>query len=702
MELLAPAGNKDNFFESINNGADAVYLGLDLFSARASAENFTLDNLGYYLNYAHTFGVKVYCAMNTIIKNSEISIFLEKLIKAYNLGVDAFILQDVFLGKYIKENYPEIELHLSTQAGVNNLLSAKLAKEYGFSRVILSRETNINEIKQIASFIETEIFIHGALCSSFSGHCYYSAFIGGNSGNRGMCKQPCRQEFEYFGNDKIEFGKYNLSLSDLKLAKFYNEIVNAGVKSIKIEGRMRSAEYVAKAVSLYRAVIDGKNYIDLEQDLAKIYNRGDYTCGYLIDRKNVISSKIQSHKGVYFTNIIKITPKYLICNRNSTENNAFKIIRNGVEVGNAVFSNGKYLYKGNPKIGDKLYVTKDNELISRTLGQKKFKRITLNVNVIDKKLQVYCVENGLYYHSDELIENAITKSTSREELELNFKKVDVLPFDIKVNFDSFSDNIFIVKSKLNAFRRDLLNKIFNSFTNIKQLKMLDIIKDYEDNYDIGTLYIDDELSEKTNVYYPTNFSVLNNLNKTNVYLYIPAFLNDKDFNIIKQNLFKFKGVYADGLCGIQIAKDFKLDLIVGSGLNISNDIDIQILKKDFPKCKIVLSKELRVDEMPKHQYVLCGNTTLMEFIYCPFNNNCDKCNKKSWYDCKDKYDNFKLRRYVLSECRFELYLNKFINCNCDKKIFNLIGLSKEDKNSVYNGNFTKIKENSGRYVKGVK
>ena len=191
VEILAPVGNLNNLISAINAGADAVYLGLKDFSARKSADNFDFEELKYAVAYAKTFNVKVYLTVNTLVKESELNDFLSAINTAYSCGVDAFILQDIFLGKFIKDIMPNAVLHLSTQAGVCNVFGAKLAKRYGFSRVILARETKLNDIEEICKIIETEVFIQGALCTSLSGHCYFSSFIGGNSGNRGYCKQPC-------------------------------------------------------------------------------------------------------------------------------------------------------------------------------------------------------------------------------------------------------------------------------------------------------------------------------------------------------------------------------------------------------------------------------------------------------------------------------------------------------------------------------
>ena len=256
VEILAPAGNLDNLITAVNSGANAVYLGMSDFSARKSSQNFDDDALKYAISYAHAFDCKVYVALNTLVKDCELNKFFNSLSKAYSFGADAFILQDVFLGKIIKENYKNIELHLSTQAGVCNEYGAILAKKFGFSRVILARETDFEDIKKISSIIDTEVFVQGALCTCLSGHCYFSSFIGGNSGNRGFCKQPCRKKYKFYLNNKCVKDGYLLSLSDLSIGKYVKKLIEIGVKSFKIEGRMRSSEYVCSSINYYKSIIN--------------------------------------------------------------------------------------------------------------------------------------------------------------------------------------------------------------------------------------------------------------------------------------------------------------------------------------------------------------------------------------------------------------------------------------------------------------
>ena len=297
-EILAPAGSENSAFAAINAGADAIYLGLDRFSARSSAENFCMENFKKILAYAHALGVKVYAALNTVVKNSELENFLDTCAEVWNAGADALIIQDVFLGKYIKARFPQVKLHLSTQAGTCNALGALLAKEYGFDRVILARETLLKDVVEISKIIETEAFVQGALCTCFSGQCYMSSFAGGNSGNRGRCKQPCRKVYSV-DRRGFEEPAYRLSLSDLCVGENIKELAEAGVTSFKIEGRMRRPEYVAAAVGYY------KDKVSLSS-LKRTYNRGNYTKGLAFGQnKSFISSAVQGHIGE-FAGIIKV------------------------------------------------------------------------------------------------------------------------------------------------------------------------------------------------------------------------------------------------------------------------------------------------------------------------------------------------------------------------------------------------------------
>ena len=711
MELLAPAGNSKNFIQAINCGADAVYLGLTDFSARGSAENFTLENLPYFVAYAHLFGVKVYVAMNILVKNSEIDSFISKMIQAHNTGVDAFIVQDLFLGKYIKDLYPEITLHLSTQAGINNARSAKLAKEFGFSRVILSRETALSEIKEIANVIETEVFVHGALCSSFSGHCYFSAFVGGNSGNRGLCKQPCRKAYKILGIDKIDGGDYRISLSDLMLCDEIKLLKESNVASVKIEGRMRSEEYVAKSVTLYYNAIHGNDYSVDKREIKRIFNRGDYTKGYLFNQKNLISDKVQSHKGEFYDKITKINDKNLCCNKSSNENDSFKILRKGVEVGNAVYLNGKFIYHGNIKVGDELYITKDVKLTERVLNNEKNLKINLIVTTQGEKLIVR-YDNQLFLSND-IVQKSKSDKSFKDEIIKCFDKTDAYPFETSLIFTDFDEKIFIPKSLLNEFRREVFSKIFHDKQNIKSLKIKDNTIENKDDYDFNKKIVLASFAVDADyfVYCPSDYNKIEDFASSNDfkrlngenYLFVPAFLNNADEQIIIKALKYFDGIYADGISGLALAKSFNKKIIVGSGLNVFNSIDVSVVEKEFNGSLIVYSKELALSEMREKRFIYAaGSVSLMELEYCPFKMRCVDCKNKDEYVIKDDKYSYGLHRYKLSSCRFIINNCAILKTDIEKNaLINLVGLDKATALKILKGDYDGVSVNGGRIKKGV-
>lgn len=252
-ELLAPAGSLEAFFAAMEKGADAVYIGLRDFSARARAKNFTTGQVEKMAAYAHAEGKKLYVALNTLVKEHELPQLVDTLSMLDSVSIDAVILQDLAIARLISRHFPKIPLHASTQMTIHNSAGVKMLHELGFERAVLARELDIEEIASIvkATPVEIETFVHGALCFSISGQCFFSSCLGGHSGNRGRCAQPCRRLYNHRGKS----GHY-FSTSDLSVIDIIPELVQAGVKSLKIEGRMKSAEYVATVVEAYRMVLD--------------------------------------------------------------------------------------------------------------------------------------------------------------------------------------------------------------------------------------------------------------------------------------------------------------------------------------------------------------------------------------------------------------------------------------------------------------
>ena len=272
IELLSPVGDFECLKAAVQNGADAVYLGASSFSARAKATNFNSEELLEAIKYAKLRNVSVHLALNTLIKNEEFEDAVNLAINAYNLGVDAIIIQDLGLASYLLKNYPEITLHASTQMTVHNLAGVKQLEKMGFKRVVLSRELSLDDIKYIRenTSIELEVFIHGALCISYSGQCLLSSMIGGRSGNRGLCAQPCRLPYELYENDKILDKGYLLSPRDNCSIEYLPELIKLGINSFKIEGRMKTPYYVGVVTRIYRKNIDFVlRNINLEKSVIK-------------------------------------------------------------------------------------------------------------------------------------------------------------------------------------------------------------------------------------------------------------------------------------------------------------------------------------------------------------------------------------------------------------------------------------------------
>lgn len=686
MEILAPAGNLESALAAINNGTDAIYLGLaSSFSARQGADNFDEAAFCAIIRQAHLCDVKVYVAMNTIVKSgtSEWDNFIKDILFVYHHGADAIILQDVFIGKLIHETYPEIPLHLSTQAGVCNEEGAKLAKNYGFSRVILARETPIAEIEKITKIIETEVFVQGALCTCFSGQCYFSSFIGGNSGNRGRCKQPCRKLYSYDRLDNTE-RNYALSLSDLCVGEDIEKFIRIGVSSFKIEGRMRRPEYVAAAVRYYRAILNKKSDTSKElSDLKRTYNRGNYTKGLAFGQdKRFLSHAVQGHIGEKVGVVKVVNGKYCVESRfQPQKGDAFKILRDGRELGGAIFmkTEGKQFIissKMRLKNGDGVFVTTDTEVNTRMLSAEKKGKIALSLYFHVEKKPI-AMWNGISIEGDTVLQMAQNRPLTKEEIKNCFEKTDGNPIAISFENIEINGGIFIPKSELNAFRRKVFSAIFDCISNnnrpelsIEEIRNLQVPKIAGYNEKVAVI-ADDFTGVTTDIaiYKPNDYSkelpqsfINGNFEK---YLYYPAFATGKDLLTFAAYIQKYAldGIYAENYGGLQFAHENKIKLFAGTGFNLSNEYSIsQLLKNDFV-AYYALSKELNEQEcsalVGEKSFVLSsGKIKIMDLCYCPFGKTCAKCDKKEVYHLTDENNRiFPVRRIVDSEgnCRFEVY-----------------------------------------------
>ena len=319
IDLLSPVGNFDCLKAAVQNGANSVYFGADLFSARAYASNFDLEELEKAIIYAKTRGVKTNLTLNTLIKDDEFDDAFELAKKAYEFGIDAIIVQDLGLAKQLINHFPDLDIHASTQMTVHNLQGVLKLQELGFKRVVLSRELSLQEIEYICknSDVEIECFIHGALCISYSGQCLFSSMVGARSGNRGKCAQPCRLPYQLMEND-IEIDKgHLLSTRDLCGLDYIPSLINAGVTCLKIEGRMKNPEYVATVTRIYRKYIDlaeksffQNDYKVDESDrkiLLQAFNRGMSSTGHLSDEpnRNLIFKDKPNNMGLFLGKVQK-------------------------------------------------------------------------------------------------------------------------------------------------------------------------------------------------------------------------------------------------------------------------------------------------------------------------------------------------------------------------------------------------------------
>lgn len=730
LEILAPAGNTECADAAIKSGADAIYLGLNAFSARQNAGNFDGTELRALLAKAHFCGVKVYVAMNTLVKDSELDAFEENLLSAWNSGVDAVILQDIFLGKSMHARYPEIVLHLSTQAGVCTADGARLAKECGFSRVILARETPLAEIKKIAEILETEVFVQGALCTCFSGQCYFSSFAGGNSGNRGRCKQPCRKLYAYDRKGNTE-KNYALSLSDLCVGEDMQKLIDAGVVSFKIEGRMRRPEYVAAAVRYYRRILDGK--ADLEgtlSDLKRTYNRGNYTKGLAFGQdKRFLSTAIQGHIGEKVGVVKVVNGKFFVESKFlPKQGDAFKILREGKEVGGASFSKAEgrgftLFSKTRLKNGDGVFITTDTSVNERVLQGERKGAIVLQLSFqVGERAKVKC--GDVEVCSEQPLDRAASRPLTREELIACFKKTDGLPVDVNFSEIELSGDIFIPKSGLNALRRAFYQALKKRITGGRQVlqKQFELPVFAGENQKIAVI-ADDFKGVKADIaiYKPDDFSAELPQNfldgKFEKYLYLPSFYQEEDLIKLWQNAKdKIEGIYAENYGQLLFAKECGWKVFAGTGFNLFNGVALQTLLDYDCVAYYAISKEANMQEasglVSDKAFVLSsGNIKVMDLCYCPFGKTCSACDKKPVYMLTDENGRvFPVRRYLSAggACRFEVY-----NCAdligqgvpCAGKLLDLTlvsdkeGASKADTDEKQKGIYEKY--TSGHLKRGV-
>ena len=388
IELLAPAGSREALVAAVESGADAVYLAGNMFGARAYADNFDEEGMREAIRFAHLRGVHVHVTVNTIMDSRELPELKKYLRFLYEAGADAVLVQDLGAARIVRETVPELPMHASTQMTVHNLDGVRALEALGFSRVVLSREVTLEAVRHICTQAkaEIEVFIHGALCVCYSGQCLMSSMIGGRSGNRGRCAQPCRLPYTLVDekdNDMLgdSAGKYLLSPRDMNTINLLPELLAAGVTSLKIEGRMKRPEYVAVAVGCYRRAVDSflsGDFAVPEEDsraLAQIFNR-DFTTAYLEKKqgRNMMSDKRPNNRGLMLGRVQEYHPL--------TEDSGLAVLRlsDGISAGDQV--------DFWVKVGGRVTATvQDMQLVTGLRGKHNLKNAGKNINRADKKNQ---------------------------------------------------------------------------------------------------------------------------------------------------------------------------------------------------------------------------------------------------------------------------------------------------------------------------
>lgn len=585
VELLAPAGDFNCLKAAVQNGANSVYFGISKFNARAFATNFSIEEMKEIIKYCKLRNVKTNLTLNTLIRNSEFEDAVSLANEAYKAGIDAIIVQDLGLATFLIKNFPELAVHASTQMSIHNLEGALQAEKLGFKRVVLAREICANEIEYICNNtnVEIETFIHGALCISYSGQCLFSSAIGGRSGNRGRCAGPCRLPYSLVfkdnksGIEKVHDKGYLLSPKDLCGINYIPKLIKAGVKCFKVEGRMKSPEYVAIVTRIYRKYIDlalsGEKYIVDPEDihnLQQVYNRGGFSEGHLNSKanKNLIYKEKPNNMGLYLGNIssynpnkghITLTSKEEISigdsigvEKERTKYNISELMIKNSNVKNA--EKGKLItigrMKGNISVGDKVYKLTCKELFANAKNSYENKeniKIPLICNIVVKKntpisINIFSSQNDvpdLYKKinisvvSDIIPIEALKTPISVERIIKQISKTNNTPYSFEKITVQLDDGLYVPSiSTLNELRRKALEKLeyeisqkFLRQSTFNFKNNLIAVNKENTNFDVS-LFL-----RVLNTDY--DYTKLDKQNIKNIYLSLKLFLDKKYTNIIE-------------------------------------------------------------------------------------------------------------------------------------------------------------------------
>ena len=732
VELLAPVGSFEALKAAVQNGANAVYLGGKDFGARASANNFDRDELKEAVKYAHIRGVQVFVTTNTLRKENEIEDFLEYAKFLYDIDVDAIILQDIGMARLIKRELPDFELHASTQMVAHSLEDVKYLESVGFDRVVLAREVTVEEIKYICDNCKAdiEVFVHGALCVCYSGQCLMSSMIGNRSGNRGRCAQPCRQRYElidvYTGEVVNSNGDYLLSPRDLNAIEEIDKVIDAGVHSLKIEGRMKRPEYVATVIDGYRKTIDeylATNKLNVSDetinDLYTIFNR-KFTKGLLLGDvgKDMMNSQLPNNQGLYVGTVVDYNKKakrlkIKLANTlkkgdgiNLGGGTIGRIIKNGnIETIGYKGETIELDFVGEARKGQIVFKTSDSELMDRVQAtftqDKEFVK-----NIIDAKITIKLGQkpiltlkdrhsNEATIEGDKIVEEAMKVALSKEKVETQLRKLGNTPYELDLLEIELDDNVSLPISLLNQMRRDCIELLDKERVSIKNRKYKNKTVKYKPvlynrNKQQGISVKVKNLEQLVSalecgldrIYYEdTNtidkaMSLAMKYNKKVIYS-APRIIRNKEYNhLAKANNAGVESVQVGNYGSIDYFKDKKLN--IDYYLNAFNSETINYYK-EIGADTLCISQELNINEIKETikytdiniESVVYGYTPLMITEYCPMGVIVRDCKKdKRVAKCKEsiyalrnsKGDEFRVSQDIF--CRSTIY-NSNVTCMLD-------------------------------------
>lgn len=703
MQLVAPAGSVSALKAAVNAGADAVYLGLDRFSARAKAENFTRENFKAAIEYAHIFGCKIFVALNTLIKDNEMQQALELAKFVYDNGVDAIIVQDLRFIKAVKQYLPRLPLHASTQMGVHNKQGALALLKMGINRAVLARETLPQDIKEIKSTgIDIEFFVQGALCVAFSGNCYFSSLASSYSGNRGKCMQLCRKKYKFNNSEG-----YFLSAKDICLHDKLLMLEDLGVDAIKIEGRMRSDEYVYQAVSVYKSHCNHTEALDA---LKAVYNRGDYCSAYLDDdaQFRVIYAKSQGNIGKPVGSIAGMDKNIArVSGFTPHDGDGYKIMRRGKEVGGAVAVSGAIRVNCNCKEGDEVRLTSDGKLSQTVATAKRLLPVALDIKINSNGNPVViaeCDNIRLQTKCEFLPQSAHNEAITVQDVRRAFDKTAQYPFSPNLNID-LENGVFMPVSALNAWRRQTYKQLFDAIISLNTPERNELPQLQNIGFNCfsghGTIIIVEDLSViNDNIAQKIDYVALNpkdysNLssfkNKYNipVLLNLPVTARGNDVSILK------RAIDSPDICGVISNNLYTFELtdkpiLLGYGHNLIGASSVPHI------CSF------ESDNLDNGFVYVYGKAPIMTFCHCPYG-TCVNCNGID-YLTDENNRKFTLRRYKTVHCYWQL-----LNCvphllNADvynDKIYDFTTCDVKTISTVLNGEICGA-HTFGNIVRGLK